>query len=157
MDIAVSCGGEHAPGCTALLELLATAQALDRELHHELGNLGLTANGFGILTVLWGADPKHVGVGELAEQLQMAKPVVSSSLARLEIARLIIRSRTPDNRRLVTVCLTDLGCETIEAAFTHFESKINTLMHDLRPDEVAVLIRACRQLKPAGQASAAGH
>ncbi len=148
-EIARSCGPAHATGCDALLNLISTGQDLEMEMKHELGRLELTSTGFGILTILLRQDPLLVRVSDLGEALQLSAPATSTALARLEVARLIHRGRTPENRRNVTVGLTNKGCELIESALTRFEAKINRLMGSLKPSEVQTLLRACNHLQSA--------
>lgn len=74
---------------------------------HECRELALTPAQFGVLTVL----KAHPGMGQssLARALGFDKVTVLRVLRGLEARNLVARSPAPDNRRNVSVALTDDG------------------------------------------------
>lgn len=74
-----------------------------------LAPLGLTHPQYLVMLALWQFEP--LSVGELAEMLELEPATVSPLLKRLEAAGLLVRERTPDNERRLTVSLTGKGRE----------------------------------------------
>jgi DNA-binding MarR family transcriptional regulator len=92
-----------------------TTCALDRELHEHHG-LGMSD--FEVLERLATADAARVQ--ELAGAVHLSQSALSRSVARLEKDGLVERSMCPDDRRGISVCLTDAGRERYESALpTH--------------------------------------
>ncbi|AFR09902.1 MarR family winged helix-turn-helix transcriptional regulator [Nocardiopsis alba] len=74
-----------------------------------LSPLGLTHPQYLVMLALWQFEP--LSVSELAEMLELEPATVSPLLKRLEAADLLVRERTPDNERRLTVSLTGKGRE----------------------------------------------
>ena len=60
-----------------------------------------------MLNVLW--DEDNQSVGGIAEKLALESSTLTPVLKRLEVARLVRRTRNPDNERQVIVALTEEG------------------------------------------------
>lgn len=93
----------HQP-CYAIYTAGIAIQRLYKPL---LDELGLTYPQFLVLNVLW--DEDNQSVGGIAEKLALESSTLTPVLKRLEVARLVRRTRNPDNERQVIVALTDEG------------------------------------------------
>jgi MarR family 2-MHQ and catechol resistance regulon transcriptional repressor len=71
---------------------------------------------------------------------------LSTVLDNLERAGLVTRTRGTDDRRHVTVALTEAGKSRIEEVFPAQAERVRALMDALRPDEIEELGRLCRKL-----------
>ena len=80
-----------------------------------LAPLGLTYPQYLVMLVLWeqqtAADPQPIGVGELGERLYLDSGTLTPLLKRLAAAGLIVRTRSADDERRVTLTLTAAGRE----------------------------------------------
>lgn len=81
--------------------------AIQRAYKPLLDALGLTYPQYLVLNVLWREDGQTVGA--LADHLALEPSTVTPLLKRLEAARLVRRTRNPDDERQVLVALTDGG------------------------------------------------
>lgn len=149
LRLADASGSRHASRCAALLELLTTGECLGQAMRHELGRLGLSSNGFGVLVLLRRPSDEPWNTGGLASALDLPAHTISEALARLEMAALVIRRRNPDNRRQNMVELTPAGRHVIDRTLDQFESSIHRRMEVLNPTELKTLRRACHRLCPA--------
>lgn len=148
LAVAGRSGPRHTVGCAALLELLTTGVAVDEALRQELCRLQISNSGFGVLVLLHGRpDEDPPGTGELAETLGVSAKVISETLARLELAGLLSRTRRPDNRRHNLVTLTEPGRRTIDRILRQLEDKIHRLTTPLSAAELENLRHACTHLR----------
>ncbi|MBB5489379.1 DNA-binding MarR family transcriptional regulator [Nocardiopsis metallicus] len=72
-----------------------------------LAPLGLTHPQYLVMLALWQFEP--LSVGEIAQMLELESATVSPLLKRLEASGLVVRERTADNERRLTVRLTPQG------------------------------------------------
>jgi DNA-binding MarR family transcriptional regulator len=101
---------------TLVDSVLSVAAQLEPELEEALAEHRLTRPSFQVLSALLDADGNALTQRELMAKVARTSGTVSVRLARLERAGLVTREPDPDNRRTVTVTLTDRGREWVEAA-----------------------------------------
>ncbi|NGN67747.1 MarR family transcriptional regulator [Streptomyces sp. A7024] len=99
---------------------------LDRQLHPH----GLGASDFEVLDVLVGAGGMRVQ--ELADRVCLSQSALSRLVARLEKNGLLNRGMCPEDRRGVSVCVTDAGRD---------------LHREVRPLQRATLERMLRDVR----------
>ena len=87
-------------------------------MHDEtLDQLGLNVTDWHVLTALrWAGEPYRRKAGELARRADLTSGAMTSRLDALEKEGLVRRLRDPDDRRSVTVELTEQGREKHEQA-----------------------------------------
>jgi MarR family 2-MHQ and catechol resistance regulon transcriptional repressor len=127
----------------AFLKLNRAAGTLNSRLATD-GMGGLTAGQFAALEALHHLGP--LGQGALASKLMSSASNLSTVLDNLERAGLVKRTRGTEDRRYVTVALTEAGRARIEEVFPAQAARIRALMGALRPDEIEELGRLCRKL-----------
>jgi len=122
----------------------ATAKALTREFDAALAAVGGSRPTWLVLLSLKAGG--HRTQGELAEAVGIRQPTLSHHLDGMERDGLILRARTPDNRRVQTVTVTESG----EALFLRlrraagaFDGRLRAGLDDA---EVAELRRLLAQL-----------
>lgn len=81
--------------------------AIQRVYKPLLDELGLTYPQYLVLNVLWREDKQTVGA--IAETLALESSTLTPMLKRLEGARLVVRTRNPQNERQVILGLTPAG------------------------------------------------
>ena len=91
------------------LDITRTAAALGDALERAIRPRGLTGAQYNVLRILREADPAGLCRNALRERLPSRMPDVTRLLDRLEGAGLVSRQRDPQDRRLVTTCITPAG------------------------------------------------
>lgn len=142
---------DHSSGeelkCHALLELLETSHRLNDILRHELTKGELTESGFLLLAGIIKKEPLASTPGELASELNLARPTVSVVLGRLEISGLITRQRSTDNRRQVEIRATPAGRQLFTRSLQHYLKSINGIMSAIPTKDISFLDQACGRLR----------
>jgi DNA-binding MarR family transcriptional regulator len=120
---------------TALVDtLLSVAAHVEPELEEALAEHRLTRPSFQVLAALLDAENHALTQRELMSQVRRTSGTVSVRLARLERAGLVTREPDPDDRRTVTVTLTDRGREWVEAALPAYDDAAKRLTNGLPAD-----------------------
>lgn len=96
--------------------VISVAAHVDAELEEALAEHRLSRPSFLVLDALAGAQGHTLNQRELVSALRRTSGTLSVRLGRLERARVISREPDPENRRSVTVTLTDRGRELVERA-----------------------------------------
>ena len=122
-------------------------RALDRmqnELMRKMTEHGLTMPQFGVLEALYHLGPSSQG--DLGRKLLRSGANVTTVVDNLEKAALVTRTRSPADRRVVTVALTPAGRKLIAAVFPEHAAQIADLMKGLSPVEQEALGALCKKL-----------
>jgi MarR family 2-MHQ and catechol resistance regulon transcriptional repressor len=141
--MAFTVGRAESRAMSAFLKLNRAAGTLNSRLATD-GMGGLTPGQFAALEALHHLGP--LGQGTLARKLMSSASNLSTVLDNLERAGLVTRTRGADDRRHVTVALTEAGKARIEEVFPAQAERVRALMDALRPDEIEELGRLCRKL-----------
>ena len=96
--------------------MISVAAHIECELEEALAEHRLTRPSFLVLDALERADGHTLSQRELVNRMRRTSGTLSVRLGRLERARLISREPDPENRRSVTVTLTERGRELVTAA-----------------------------------------
>jgi DNA-binding MarR family transcriptional regulator len=124
----------HSTPTTVVDGLLSVAAHLEPELDEALAEHRLTRPSFQVLSALLDAERNALTQRELMATVRRTSGTMSVRLARLERAGLVTREPDPDDRRTVTVTLTDRGREWAEAARPAYDEAADRLATGL-PDE----------------------
>jgi DNA-binding MarR family transcriptional regulator len=121
---------------TALVDgVLSVAAHLEPELDEALAEHRLTRPSFQVLSALLDAPGNSLTQRELMSTVRRTSGTVSVRLARLERAGLVTREPDAEDRRTVTVTLTDRGREWATAARPAYDDAAGRLAAGL-PDDV---------------------
>ena len=115
---------------------ISVAAHLEAELEEALAEHRLTRPSFLVLNALERAENHTLGQRELVGRVRRTSGTLSVRLGRLERARLIEREPDPENRRSVTVRLTDRGRALVMAARPAYAERAQALTAGLG-DQVA--------------------
>jgi DNA-binding MarR family transcriptional regulator len=119
---------------TALVDsLLSVAAQIEPELEEALAEHRLTRPSFQVLSALRDAEGEALTQRDLMSSVRRTSGTVSVRLARLERAGLVTREPDAEDRRTVTVTLTERGREWIEAARPAYDDAAKRLAAGL-PD-----------------------
>jgi DNA-binding MarR family transcriptional regulator len=114
--------------------VLAAAAHLEPELEEALAEHHLSRPSFQVLSALHAAEGHALTQRELMAQVRRTSGTMSVRLARLERAGLVTREPDAEDRRSVTVTLTDSGRELVEAARPSYDQAAQRLAAGL-PDD----------------------
>jgi DNA-binding MarR family transcriptional regulator len=114
--------------------VLSIAAHLEPELDEALAEHRLTRPSFQVLSALLDAPDNSLTQRELMATVRRTSGTVSVRLARLERAGLVTREPDADDRRTVTVTLTDRGREWASAARPAYDDAATRLTAGL-PDD----------------------
>ena len=114
--------------------VLSVAAHLEPELDEALAEHRLTRPSFQVLAALLDAPDNSLTQRELMSTVRRTSGTVSVRLARLERAGLVTREPDPEDRRTVTVSLTDRGREWARAARPAYDEAATRLAAGL-PDD----------------------
>jgi len=126
------------------IKLTRATESISSRLERSLSQQGLTLSQLGVLEVLLHLGP--MCQRELAKKLLRSHGNVTTVLDNLEKAGHIERVRNDDDRRFITVHLTDAGRAFIARVFPCHAQDITELMSVLEPAEMEDLGRLCRKL-----------
>ncbi len=110
---------------------ISVAAHLEGELEEALAEHGLTRPSFLVLDALERADGQTLNQRELVTRVRRTSGTVSVRLGRLERARMIEREPDPENRRSVTVKLTDRGRALVQSARPAYAERAQRLVEGL--------------------------
>ncbi len=115
---------------------ISVAAHLEAELEEALAEHRLTRASFLVLDALERAEGATMNQRELVTRLRRTSGTLSVRLGRLERARMIEREPDPENRRSVTVTMTDRGRSLVQAARPAYAERARRLVAGL-PDGAA--------------------
>ncbi|HEY8626448.1 MAG TPA: PDZ domain-containing protein [Solirubrobacteraceae bacterium] len=115
---------------------ISVAAHLEAELEEALAEHRLSRPSFLVLDALERAQDHILNQRELVTRVRRTSGTVSVRLGRLEGARMIERAPDPENRRSVTVTLTDRGHSLVQAARPTYAERARRLIAGL-PDGAA--------------------
>lgn len=99
----------------AFLNLLRTADNLERAFHLKTRNWGVTTTQYNVLRILRGAYPNPLTCSAIGERMITAVPDITRILARLKIMNLIEQKRDEQDRRVVWTRISAEGLEKLHA------------------------------------------
>ena len=105
---------------------------------------GWSLAGFRVMFLLWVVGP--VESFEIARLTGLSRAAISSAVNTLERDGLVDRRRESDDRRVVTVYLTDDGATRLESAYRAQNVRERELFGDLSDDELAKLTELMRRI-----------
>jgi DNA-binding MarR family transcriptional regulator len=119
-------------------ELLALTAAIDRDCAARLAPHQLSEGRFVLLFLLRG-QPDGLSPHELAERAGVTRATITGLLDGLERDGFLTRHHATDDRRKITVRLTERGETTATTLFREHAEWIGSLFSDLSADESRLL------------------
>jgi MarR family transcriptional regulator, 2-MHQ and catechol-resistance regulon repressor len=128
----------------AYIKLQRAAGSVMVRLHRHLTEERLSASQFGILESLYHLGP--LPQRDLARKILKSSGNITMVVNNLERRNLVMRDRGGDDRRVITVHLTESGRRMIQAIFPQHAAGILREMSVLTPAEQEELGRLCKKL-----------
>lgn len=135
---------EEVRALNAFIKLVRSADSVNARLAPALAQEALTESQFGALEALYHVGPLHQC--DLGQKLLRTSGNVTMVVDNLEKRGLVRRERGQEDRRFVTVHLTDAGERLIRDIFPRHAKRIIEEMSVLSSVEQEELGRLCRKL-----------
>lgn len=128
----------------AFIKLVRAADSVTARITKDLGDNDLTVSQFGVLEALLHLGPMHQR--EIGKKILKSSGNITMVIDNLEKRGLVKRERKVDDRRFITVYLTNKGRWLIGKVFPHHLSSIVEEMNRLTKAEQEELGRLCKKL-----------
>ncbi len=96
-----------------LLNVLRTADCLQRTFHQKSRDWGVTSTQYNVLRILRGAHPQGLTCTQIGDRMITADPDITRLLARLKALKLIRQQRDRNDRRVIWTQISDQGLELL--------------------------------------------
>jgi DNA-binding MarR family transcriptional regulator len=93
----------------AILNLMRTADCLQRAFQHATRRWGITATQYNVLRILRGAHPEGLTCSAIGDRMITAVPDITRLLARLKALHLIRQHRDRNDKRVVWTHIAEAG------------------------------------------------
>lgn len=133
--------------CRALntyTKLMRAAESVTSRVHRVLAAPRLTISQFGVLEALYHKGP--LCQKDIAAKILKSTGNITLVVDNLEKSGLVRRERDNEDRRFLTIHLTDAGTELIVAVFAEVEGAIVTELAVLSENEQELLGALCKKL-----------
>jgi DNA-binding MarR family transcriptional regulator len=125
----------------ALLNLMRTADCLEREFQRVSREWGVTSTQYNVLRILRGSHPRGLTCTAIGERMITAEPDITRLLARLKALKLIRQQRDRNDRRVVWTQISEAGLELLCQMDPTIQRTPKKLFNHLTEHEVAELTR----------------
>ena len=128
----------------AYVKLLRASETVHAEATRALDEAGLSSSQFGVLEALY-----HVGplcLTDLARKILKTSGNLTMVVGNLEKRGLVTRQQQSQDRRFVSVSITEKGRKLMDRIFPAHVERIEELMGRLSPGQQEELGRLCRRL-----------
>ncbi|HVC47257.1 MAG TPA: MarR family winged helix-turn-helix transcriptional regulator [Terracidiphilus sp.] len=125
----------------ALLNVLRTADCLERAFHHSTRQWGITSTQYNVLRILRGAEPQGLNCTAIGDRMITAVPDITRLLSRLAALKLIHRQRDKKDRRVVWTRISAAGLELLRQMDPVILQAPKDLLGHLSNKELAELTR----------------
>ncbi len=125
----------------ALLNLLRTADRLDRALEKRIRPLGITSTQYNVLRILRGAHPRGLTCSAIGDRMITAEPDITRLLSRLKKLGLVRQHRDPRDRRILWTRVSAAGLKMLREMDPMMERMPAELLGHLGAKELDELIR----------------
>ncbi len=126
------------------IKLMRAAESVTGRINQHLNANKLTVSQFGVLEALYHLGP--LCQSDLAQKILKSSGNLTLVIDNLEKRGLVTRQRSSQDRRFVTVSLTDAGQALIQAIFPQHVARVVQEMSTLDAEEQEELARLLRKL-----------
>jgi DNA-binding MarR family transcriptional regulator len=141
----------------ALLNLMRTADELQRAVQHKTRAWGVTSTQYNVLRILRGAHPQGLTCAAIGSRMITAEPDITRLLSRLKGLKLIRQKRDSHDRRVVWTQISAAGLELLRSMDPEIERGPVELLGHLTHAQLSDLTRLLELArKPGGSVSCDG-
>jgi DNA-binding MarR family transcriptional regulator len=102
------------PSEEALLNLLRTADCLNRAIQRKTRPFGITATQYNVLRILRGSQPQGLTCSAIGDRMITAEPDITRLLGRLKALKLIRQQRDKRDKRVIWTQISAAGLALLE-------------------------------------------
>lgn len=139
----------------ALLNLMRTADCINRIAHRMTRGWGITSTQYNVLRILRGAHPEGLTCSAIGDRMITADPDITRLLARLKSLKLVRQQRDKRDRRVVWTHISPAGLELLAEMDPTVQRMPEEILGHLEQTEITEFIRLlelarayCRQDAP---------
>jgi len=125
----------------ALLNLMRTADCLQRAFHHKTRDWGVTSTQYNVLRILRGAHPQGLTCSAIGSRMIAADPDITRLLARLKALKLIRQQRDRHDKRVLWTQISEAGLKLLREMDPVILAAPRELLGHLSSAELTELIR----------------
>jgi DNA-binding MarR family transcriptional regulator len=140
-------GAFSGPEEEALLNLLRTADCLQRAMQHQIRTWGITATQYNVLRILRGAEPRGLTCSAIGDRMITAEPDITRLLARLRALKLIRQHRDKQDKRVVWTQISAAGLALLKDSDPAVLEFPRELLGHLSSGQLATLIDLLEQAR----------
>ena len=129
------------------LNVQRTADVLLQEILDVLRPAGLSVTQYNVLRILRGAGEGGVTCKDIASRLVTRDPDITRLLDRLEKRNLLTRARTREDRRFVSIRISDEGLDLLGQLDVPMEKKVIEMMQHMSRDQMVSAIELLERLR----------
>jgi DNA-binding MarR family transcriptional regulator len=137
----------------ALLNLLRSADHLERALQQTTRHWGVTLTQYNVLRILRGAGPQGLTCSAIGRRMIAAEPDITRLLLRLKTMKLVEQRRDDYDKRAVWTAITPLGLERLEAMEATVRAAPKQLLGRLGEEELRAFIGLLERAREGEQAA----
>ena len=126
------------------IKLARAADSVSARINQHLAEVNLTVSQFGVLEALYHLGPMHQN--QLAEKILKSTGNITMVVDNLVKRQLVERRRDPDDRRCITIHLTEAGQQLIQKLFPRHVAVVVEEMEVLEREEQRQLAVLCRKV-----------
>jgi len=134
----------------ALLNLIRTADSLNRALQLKIRPWGITATQYNVLRILRGAHPRGLTCSAIGDRMLTDEPDITRLLSRLKGQKLVRQHRDAHDRRMVWTQISAPGLKLLDEMDPMIEQAPDQLLGHLDGCELSELIRLLEKARRAG-------
>lgn len=125
----------------ALLNLMRTADCIQRAFQRMSREWGVTSTQYNVLRILRGSHPQGLTCSAIGDRMITAEPDITRLLARLKAMKLVRQHRDRHDRRVVWTQISDAGLELLRQMDPAIQTEPRNLLGHLSEDELTEFIR----------------
>jgi len=125
----------------ALLNLLRTADCLQRAFQRMSREWGVTSTQYNVLRILRGSHPQGLTCSAIGDRMITAEPDITRLLARLKVLKLIRQHRDRHDRRVVWTQISESGLDLLRQMDPAIAEEPQKLLGHLAAHDLVELTR----------------
>lgn len=124
----------------ALLNILRTADCLQRAFQRTVRQWRITGTQYNVLRILRGAQPAGLTCSAIGDRMITAVPDITRLLARLKALKLVRQHRDRQDRRVVWTRITDSGLDLLRQMDPIIQALPGEMLDQFTPEELTTFI-----------------
>lgn len=130
-----------------MIALLKVMDHINRITSKTMEPFGVTSAQYNVLRILRGAAPEGLPTLELAERMVVHSPGITRMIDRLEKKKLVARTRSKEDRRVVHCLITQRGLDLVNKMDRPVAKMNKKIVQNLDQQQLAELVDLLDQMR----------